>query len=948
MGKDKHQNVDSARRRFLQSVGALTGLLALEKIACAPPKKPTGGEEIPPTPSPTYHDWYPTDYTEEFISSTCWIGKQDCSLFYRVVTQKVNGKEIKRVVKADGLVINKQTGEIEFLPDKIWKGDPNLLYNPRNRGTLCPKGVGANITALYAPNRIKYPLKRINAKGQKGRFVRISWDEALKTIADRLNEAKAKGEYVLWQKGRSKSGELYDTAFPNALKKVGHKVYKIGHGAFCSDAGYRATEYTIGQSAVVNPDFKYTEYIINVGTGFVSNSGGNRLCFITWPQMFIDARARGQIKKLVTLDPQRRNDGPYSDEWIPIKPGTDLAFFLGIAHYLLKNRLIDREYLKKYTNAPFLVITERNHKKQYYFVKDANGKAQVYDKNTGQIVPFDQDGIDPLLFTDEVSWNRKVKVNSGGVLDATGEEVEVKPAIEVFYDILKEKGWTADWADKTCDIPALTTARIARELWEHSGIKEGRTVTIGDKTFPLRPVSCMFYHTAQVEHGFQLTRAILLVYMLLGAVGVPGGVLSEPGKDKPHPNFESFGKMDIKTPPYDFTLSSSKYFPITTPNPSFLARVLIDPARYEVDESKLPKVMFVHMFHHGRATPDIPTVIKGYSKVDFIVFLTPWLGEGAQLLADIILPVATIEKYEGPLSEMTVYETGKTLRIPPVPPLWESKGEIDIYLDIAEAGGFLKEYIEEINTALNLGSYALDTSRKPTSEEIFDRWAKSIGKSGIDYFKKYGVTEVDKLPPEKVYPIAWSFWKGERMRFWGESLKKAQDKMKELGLDENKWIYVKDYFPVPLWREPTMEKAPGEYNFYFVNAKKIEYKQTRTAWIPIFGDIAPWQGDPENPTTGQVILINSKVAKELGINTGDEVYVESYNPMTGERRWVKMRANLVEYIRPDVVISFHHLGAWADMKPRGPSPNEIFYASEGFVAMTQDSSFQVKVKIYKA
>jgi len=957
-----------SRRKFLKGIGAITGLLALEKLACAP-KKPEG--EVPPEqpwkPPSVYHDLYPKEYQEEFVPSTCWIGKQDCSLVYRVIKQNVNGKEIRRVVKADGLVIEKATGNIVFNPDEVKKRADELLYNPRNKGTLCPKGAGANVTALYAPNRVKYPLKRINRKGEPGKFVRISWEEAKNLIAQKLNEVKQKGEYILWQKGRSKSGALYDNAFTNALKNAGFKLYKIGHGAYCSDAGYRACEYTIAQSAVLNPDFKYTRYILNIGTGFIGVSGGNKLCFITWPQMLTEAKEKGQIKKVVTLDPQLRSGGNHTDEWIPLKPGTDLAFFLGISHYLIKNRLIDKDYLKKYTNAAFLVIVEKGHKKRYYFAKNSDGKPLIYDKNSGTVVPFDQAGADPILFVDESGITEiKLKLNNDGILDDSGENVKVKPAVEAFFDILDENGWTADWADRTCGIPSLTTARIARELYENSGIKEGLTVEIEGKTLPLRPVSCMLYHLAQTELGFLLTRAILLTFMLLGAVGVPGGVLSDWGSTSPHANFTKFGKMDIKNPPYDFTLDSSKYFPITSPNPSFLSRVLIDPSRYEVDEKKLPRVMFVHMFNLGRNGPDIPSVVNGFSEVDMVIWLAPWLTEGASLLADIVLPIATIEKYEGPLSGSTIYEGASALRVPPVPPLYESKSELEAYIEICEVVGALygdKGYIAEINKELKLTGtgYELDVNKKPTPEEIFDKWARAQnlkgpkGEEGLEYIKKYGVSPRKNQSAKSIYPILWDYWGGwddtnkfeKRFRFWGESLKKAQDKMKEMGLDENKWIYVKDYFPVPLWRHPTMEKSPSDYSFYLITPKMIEYKQTRSAWIPVLADMAQYQHDPDNPTVGQVAIINRRIGKSLGISDGDEIYVESINPLTGEVRRVKVRASLAEYVRPDCVLMFYHLGEWAGTK-REPSPNMLGFASEGFVAMTQDQSFQVKVKIYKA
>jgi anaerobic selenocysteine-containing dehydrogenase len=63
------------------------------------------------------------------------------------------------------------------------KGDPD---HPNNKGELCPKGV-AGIELLYHPDRLNYPLKRAGGRGE-GKWDRISWDEALDTIAQKLNE----------------------------------------------------------------------------------------------------------------------------------------------------------------------------------------------------------------------------------------------------------------------------------------------------------------------------------------------------------------------------------------------------------------------------------------------------------------------------------------------------------------------------------------------------------------------------------------------------------------------------------------------------------------------------------------------------------------------------------------------------------------------------------------
>lgn len=129
-------------------------------------------------------------------------------------------------------VIDGRVVKFEGLPD-----------HPRNRGTLCPKGV-AQIMGLYDPYRVKAPLVRLNGKGQPGKWQEVSWDEALTLVGDKIKDVRARdARLLIWQKGRSKAEPLYDNAFVKACGAT-----KLGHGAFCSDAAYRAAEYTIGPS----------------------------------------------------------------------------------------------------------------------------------------------------------------------------------------------------------------------------------------------------------------------------------------------------------------------------------------------------------------------------------------------------------------------------------------------------------------------------------------------------------------------------------------------------------------------------------------------------------------------------------------------------------------------------------------------------------------------------
>ncbi|MDP2952829.1 MAG: molybdopterin dinucleotide binding domain-containing protein, partial [Chloroflexota bacterium] len=153
-------------------------------------------------------------------------------------------------------------------------------------------------------------------------------------------------------------------------------------------------------------------------------------------------------------------------------------------------------------------------------------------------------------------------------------------------------------------------------------------------------------------------------------------------------------------------------------------------------------------------------------------------------------------------------------------------------------------------------------------------------------------------------------------------------------------VYWQDYTPLPTWRTPTMDKSPSQYDLYLISRKKIEFKQSRASFIPLLAELAPEQR----------LDMNSEAARARGIKDEDEVWVESHHALTGETRKLKVKARLIEGIRPDTVSMPHHYGLWVhpQAKGQGPTPNSLFFAGEGYITNTADQSFQVKVRVYKA
>jgi len=368
---------------------------------------------------------------------------------------------------------------------------------------------------------------------------------------------------------------------------------------------------------------------------------------------------------------------------------------------------------------------------------------------------------------------------------------------------------------------------------------------------------------------------------------------------------------------------------------------MLDPAAWNVN--KAPEAVIIHMANPVVSFPNNQVIKDAYQKLKFMVVLSPWLSETADLFADVVLPVATVEKYEGPNSTSDAYVDAVTIRTPPMEPLFQSRGEIDIYVDLMDRLGRLNGeggYLAYVNEGFELeGEHAIPLDAKPTAREILDYYAKGHDiHEGIAYFEKNPTYVKGELTPAQRYGYAMDPpFGGVVHRFYGERLLDYQRTMQEKGADE---IFWQDYTALPTWRQPTMDLSPPGYDLYLISHKLVEHKQGRTSFIPLLKEL----------TGGQQVDMNTQTAQGKGIEEGAAVWVESHNAVTGETRRVRTVAHLTGTIRPDTVSMRHGFGLWTHpgAKDQGPTPNELFFTGPGYVANTADQSFQVKVRVYRA
>ncbi len=216
------------------------------------------------------------------------------------------------------------------------RGNPD---HPYSRGELCPK-VNRFLDRVYSPERILTPLVRVGAKGE-GRFEPASWDDALGIVATRLHEIVDRfgGEAVLpwWDAGTQ--GLLQMSSLDRRFfARLGSSRCT---GSLCGATAGFGVAATNGTPRGADPaDVRFSRLVILWGT---NTKLTNRHL---WP--FVEeARAAGAT--VVVVDPLRTATAEAADWFVQPLPGTDVALMLAMMHVLIRDDLLDREYVEAHT-----------------------------------------------------------------------------------------------------------------------------------------------------------------------------------------------------------------------------------------------------------------------------------------------------------------------------------------------------------------------------------------------------------------------------------------------------------------------------------------------------------------------------------------------------------------------------------------------------------------------
>ncbi len=248
-------------------------------------------------------------------------------------------------------VCNIQDGAIAYVENgRIVKleGNPEHVST---RGRLCAKG-NSGMWYTYNPDRVLYPLKRVGARGE-GKWKRITWDEALTEIAQKLDAAlKEDPNTIMLKWGRDRTG--------GALVRFMHTLGSdstMNHTSVCESSKKVGLEPSWGPD-IETPDFANTKYVLNFGSNVLEASYFHN----PLSQRVTEGRIDNHMK-IVTFDVRLSNTAGFSDEWIPVHPGTDGAVALAIGHVILRDDLQDSDFINTWTNVTVKELKE--HYKQF-------------------------------------------------------------------------------------------------------------------------------------------------------------------------------------------------------------------------------------------------------------------------------------------------------------------------------------------------------------------------------------------------------------------------------------------------------------------------------------------------------------------------------------------------------------------------------------------------------
>jgi molybdopterin-containing oxidoreductase family molybdopterin binding subunit len=533
--------------------------------------------------------------------------------------------------------------------------EPNDTEAITDESVCCVRGL-SEIENVYSPDRIQTPMKRVGERGS-GEFVAISWDEALDTIEQQFKEIQSKygPDSILYFDLQSLQGRYGSLAAMVGMQVVRNYGIDIGiengyHPAFNAPDRYMGTNEF---SDAIN-----SATLLIVGSNSLES---NIACSWQW----FDVLESGTT--IITVDPNYTTTAQKSNQWIPIKHGTDAALFLGMITAILDNGWYDTEFMLAHTSFPFLVneadgLMVRSQVPDPGDEASLSGKTNpfyVWDTVSNSPKPSDQEGIVPLL---EGSFTHEGKryLTAFSLLKA------------------KQEDYTLQWAAETTDIPASTIEDLARQY-----------ATAGPAF-----IICAWGGPDKYSNADVSGHAMAVLLGLTGNLGKPGAGFSNGG-------FYMYLAEALFLLPW--------MIPQTYPG------IGIGPDCIDLPVKGTGyKAIFAAGNPFQQQMPDTNATREWLEGVEFIALAEVYNSASVQY-ADIVLPVCSYFECEDEIGALSIVKDRLMVRQKVIEPLFESHTDFWIQKQLCARFGNEDDLPESLEA---LARYQLATAFNPVVAQI--------------------------------------------------------------------------------------------------------------------------------------------------------------------------------------------------------------------------------------
>lgn len=777
--------------------------------------------------------------------------------------------------------------------------------HPISNGKLCPKGhLGTYL--LYDPDRFKGPMKRTNPK--KGRnedpkFVPVSWDEAFKTVADRLQALRDKGEShrfaMLFGRGWGPNdvglygpfGAMYGT--PNS---------PIGHSSMCADASMMARQAQEGVNTYHSYDYKNTNYLLNFGASYLEAFRPYNYIMQMWGHM----RTKSPKTRVTTVEVRLSTTAAASDRALYVKPGTDAALALAIAHVMLTEGLWEKSFVGNFADGA-------NYFKAAKTVANAAAEAAEAAKTAAAAAAA---AVAAAPAATAPAAKTPVKVAAAPPPPAPGA--------------FNEK-WTLGLVNWWDAVVKDATPKWAAEI---TGVAEKDIVTVAREFGATRPAMVIQERgPGSHSNGTYNCMAVNALNALVGANFAEGGVMHQAGAP--------YGKLPVDYNQFkdDYAKSDDRKKPridlVKGPDLPLAKNGMQDVAKNHLAGKpyKLDTMLF-NMTNPIWTAPDGKVWEEALKDV-FIINTSPFPDE-TSMYADLVLPEHTYLERLQVVADQPVHGYPQAhLRTPAIKPLYDTRDFADIIIEIGKRmKGPMGEYYKALGNNENVvRALAKGFEDKPGTNGVnsFESWKQkgvwfkapyAFRQIRGEFFewdgKAYAKPMTDGDVKGKLFKtVSGKFeFNSNLLRGYVESKKKAPDGSyvkgpdgKEVTIVEKKNAYdefIHKKLGVAVERVGFPQYIPARHtgggDLHLVTPKTALHAEGRGANIP--HAIAQQQVSVGGRKT-IYLEIHPKTAQAKGIKNGDKVKIKS------ALGTIEAYARYFPGNRPDTLVLPMEHGHWA-------------------------------------